>query len=127
MQLTSLFPHIKIFLSNACFVRIGFRAQSVDKSLRLVEWTVVDTAKVGRSLSLFARKRKTPAAAVDAMRLNYPQLNILFVEVEGFEAFMNVIANYVLRENKAGLALRVGMGAHIIVKIRVLLFNHLPL
>ena len=67
--------------------------------------------KAGRSLSLFTRKRKTPAAAVDAMRLNYPQLDILFVEVADFEAFMNVIATYVLRENKAGLAMRVGMGA----------------
>ena len=111
LQLTMRCPHFKLFLVHACFVRIGGRAQSVDKDLPLIEWSEEDVRKAGRSLSLFTRKRKTPAAAVDAMRLNYPQLDILFVEVVGFEAFMNVIATYVLRENKAGLAMRVGMGA----------------
>ena len=75
LQLTTRCPHIKIFLVHACFVRIRGSAHSVDKDLPLIEWSEEDVRKAGRSLSLFARKRKTPAAAVDAMRLNYPQLD----------------------------------------------------
>jgi len=49
--------------------------------------------------------------AVDEWRRHYTQLEVLFVEVEHFEEFMIVIATYVLKNNKAGMVMRVSLGA----------------
>ena len=59
----------------------------------------------------FIRKRKTGSAAVDAWKLNYPQLETLFDEVDGFEEFMLVIANNILRDNIFGMVGKVLLGA----------------
>jgi len=49
--------------------------------------------------------------AVDAWCRHYGQLEILFVEVEHFEEFMIVITTYILKNNKAGMVMRVSLGA----------------
>jgi len=67
--------------------------------------------RVGCSLSTFIRKRKTGAVAIDAWRLNYTQLDVLFKEVVGFEEFMVVIANNLMRDSIYGTVFRVTVGA----------------
>ena len=76
-----------------------------------MEWEEQHAVIVGRSLSTFVRSHTTPASAVDAWRRNYSQLEQLFIELVGFDTFMEVIAEYVLRNSKAGMALRVASGA----------------
>ena len=61
------------------------------------DWDGTDCRRVGCSLATFVRKRKTGGAAIDAWRLNYVQLKILFDEVVGFETFMLVFSNNKLR------------------------------
>jgi len=48
---------------------------------------------------------------MDAWRLYYIQLNILFDEVEGFSEFILILANNTLRDNKLGMVFRVCVGA----------------
>jgi len=50
---------------------------------------------------------QTNDAAVDAWRSNYPQLDILFDDVTGFNEFMLVIVSGLLRDNKYGMLFRV--------------------
>ena len=64
--------------------RFGFRVQHVDWTRIMTDWRDEDCRRVGSSLATFLRKRKTGDAAIDAWRLHYAQLNILFEEVEGF-------------------------------------------
>jgi len=66
---------------------------------------------VGRSLATFIRKRKTGEAAVFAWQLHYAHLNTLFREVAGFEEFMAVMSNNLLRDSIYGIVLRVSVGA----------------
>jgi len=53
----------------------------------------------------------TGRAAIEAWIKHYPQLNVLRDEVEGFEDFLIVIANNLLRDNKFGRMFRVATGA----------------
>ena len=62
-------------------------------------------------MAAFLRKRKTGEVAVSAWRLHYAQLNVLFEEVDGFEAFMLVLANNTLRDTIYGTVFRVAFGA----------------
>ena len=77
----------------------------------MVVWEEADAVKVRRLLSTFVRSTTTPSMAVGAWRSHYTQLEVLFVEVSGFEQFMIVIATYILKYNKAGMAMRVSLGA----------------
>jgi len=76
-----------------------------------MDWGDEECRLVGCSLSTFIRKRKTGAVAVDAWRLNYTQLDVLFKEVVGFEDFMVVIANNLMRDSIYGMLFRVTVGA----------------
>jgi len=76
-----------------------------------MDWGDGECRLVGCSLSTFIRKRKTGAVAIDAWRLNYTQLDVLFKEVVGFEEFMVVIANNLMRDSIYGTVLRVTVGA----------------
>ena len=67
--------------------------------------------RVGNSLAVFLRKRKTGDAALDAWRRHYVQLKMLFEDVEGFEEFMLVFANNLMRDSIYGTAWRVSTGA----------------
>ena len=87
------------------------RVREVDKKLSLTDWGDEECRLVGCSLSTFIRKRKTGAVAIDAWRLNYTQLDVLFKEVVGFEEFMVVIANNLMRDSIYGTVLRVTVGA----------------
>jgi len=49
--------------------------------------------------------------AVDAWKKQYVQLHHLFDEVVGFDDFIVVITNNLLRDNKFGMMFRVGIGA----------------
>ena len=62
-------------------------------------------------MAYFARKRKTGKVAVDAWKKNYAQLEELFVEVVGFEAFVVAIADELLVHSLYGTILRVITGA----------------
>jgi len=44
-------------------------------------------------------------------RANYQQVNALFDEVVGFDAFMLIFVNNLLRDNKYGMLFRVSCGA----------------
>jgi len=46
------------------------------------EWTETDSARVGKSLATFLRKRKTGSVALEAWKNNYVQLQILYEEVK---------------------------------------------
>jgi len=87
------------------------RVREVDKKLNLTDWGDEECRRVGCSLSTFIRKRKTGAVAIDAWRLNYTQLDVLFKEVVGFEEFIVVIANNLMRDSIYGMVLRVTVGA----------------
>jgi len=87
------------------------RVREVDKELNLTDWGDEECRRVGCSLSTFIRKRKTGAVAIDAWRLNYTQLDVLFKEVVGFEEFMVVIANNLMRDSIYGTVFRVTVGA----------------
>jgi len=104
-----LCPQFKSVLLNALVVRLGFQVAKFDKEM--IEWEEEDAVKVGRSLSTFVRTTTQPAMAVDAWCRHYGQLKILFVEIEHFEDFMIVIATYILKNNKAGMVMRVSIGA----------------
>jgi len=104
-------PLITIVLANAMEVRTGFRVQYVPKGTPLKYWTKKDARRVGRSMSTFVRQHTRTEMAVEVWKMNYPQLCLLFVEVDGFEGFMNIVAEYVLKHNKAGLLFRVSSGA----------------
>jgi len=109
--LLMLCPRLEIMLSFILTDRFGFRVKEVDSALKTSEWGEEECKRVGRSLSTFLRRRNTGDVAVAAWRLNYPALNILFEEVEGFEAFMLVIANNLLRDSIYGMVMRVTVGA----------------
>jgi len=81
------------------FTRFALGAvQKVDWTTDMADWGDEDCKRVGSSLATFIRKRKTGEAAIDAWRLHYPQLNILFNDIEGFLDFVLVISNNTLRD-----------------------------
>jgi len=104
-------PGFVTILSFILENKFGFRVREVDNKLNLTDWGDEECRRVGCSLSTFIRKRKTGAVAIDAWRLNYTQLDVLFKEVVGFEEFMVVIANNTLRDSMYGTVLRVTVGA----------------
>jgi len=57
------------------------------------------------------RQSKSAKGALDAWIKHYPQLGVLFEEVDGFHEFISVIANNSLRDNRMGMAFRVSVGA----------------
>ena len=102
------FVTILSFILENRFHRV---VREVDKELNLTDWGDEECRRVGCSLSTFIRKRKTGAVAIDAWRLNYIQLDVLFKEVVGFEEFMVVIANNLMRDSIYGMVFRVTVGA----------------
>jgi len=106
-------PTIEIILANAIVVRIGIRVGAVG-DLPMLNWEEEHAVKVRRSMSTFVRSHTTPASAVAAWRLNYSPLEQLFVEIIGFGAYVEVIAEFVLRHSKSEVVLRVGSGAFLL-------------
>jgi len=104
-------PRFAVILNFILENKVGFRVKDVDWTSKMTEWGEEECKIVGRSLATLIRKRKTGQTAVDAWRLHYMQLKVLFEEVEGFEHFMLVIANNLLRDSIYGMVLRVSVGA----------------
>jgi len=104
-------PRLEIILSFILADRFGFRVKEVDRALKITEWGEEECKRVGCSLATFLRKRKTGEYALNGWRLHYEELNVLFEEVVGFEEFMLVIADNLLRDSIYGTIMRVSVGA----------------
>ena len=102
------FIHILRFILENKF---SFRVRDVDWTKKMTDWGEEECKIVGRSLAAFIIGATAGEHAVDAWRRHYVQLKILFEEVEGFEEFMLVIANNLLRDSIYGMVLRVSIGA----------------
>jgi len=104
-------PRIREILSHILEDKFGWRVHKVDWTSEMADWGLEECRRVGCSLATFLRKRKTGEHAIDAWRLHYVQLDVLFKEVVGFEEFMLVIANNTLRDSIYGMVYRVTVGA----------------
>jgi len=104
-------PKFLEILSHILEDKFGWRIQKVDWTSEMKDWGLEECRRVGCSLATFLRKRKTGEHAIDAWRLHYAQLDVLFKEIDGFEEFMLVIANNTLRDSIYGMIFRVSVGA----------------
>ena len=104
-----LFPKFDLMLAHMLVLRLGWQVNKVES--KISELSVEDCRQVGRSMATFMREFQQGETAIEAWRLNYQQINILFDQVEGFDSFMLIIANNILRDNKFGMMFRVAVGA----------------
>jgi len=104
-------PRFNEILSIILEGKFAFRVQQVDRAIDMKSWGDEECKRVGGSLALFLRKRKTGDTAIDAWRRNYSQLKLLFDEVEGFKDFMLAIAGGMMRDSIYGVVYRVTVGA----------------
>ena len=75
------------------------------------EWTPEDCEHCGHSLKIFVITHTQPTAAVEAWRHQYsPQLDTLF-KIEGFQKFMETVAEHILLHSKVGVGMRFAAGA----------------
>ena len=81
-QLLERCPSFPLILAHILLNKMGFRAQEVSWTSEMTDWEENACKRVGLSLALFLRKRKTGEVALGAWRSNYPQLEALF-ELEG--------------------------------------------
>ena len=91
-------PSFNILLSHVMVNKFGVSVKSVRHAIKIGNWNEREAMRVGSSLAVFLRKRKTGDAALDAWRRHYVQLKKLFDEAEGCEEFMLVFANNLLRD-----------------------------
>ena len=91
-----------MLLAHMLVLHLGASVKNVSWTSDMKDWNETDYCNVGRSMAIFMRTFQTAESAVDAWIKNYPQLSILADEVEGFAAFMFVIASGLLRDNKFG-------------------------
>ena len=91
-------PPFNILMSHVMVNKFGVSVKSVRHTSKIGNWSEREAMRVGSSLAVFLRKRKTGDAALDAWRLHYVQLKKLFDEAEGCEEFMLVFANNLLRD-----------------------------
>ena len=91
-------PLFNVMMSHIMVNKIVASVESVPHTTKIGDFDEREAMKVGGSLAVFLRKRKTGDAALDAWRRHFVQLKMLFVEVEGFEEFMLVFANNLLRD-----------------------------
>ena len=106
-----LCPSLGIIIAHMLVLRFGFTVKDIDFTSKMTEWGDEDCRRVGASISTIMRFVQTGQTAIDAWRLQYPQLNDLFTKNEGFSSFMLVIANNLLRDSKYGMIFRVSTGA----------------
>jgi len=104
-------PGLDVVLSFILANKFSFRVKNIDRKSKMTEWGEEECKRVGCSLATFLRKRKTGEVALDAWRLHFTQLDVLFEKVQGFEDFMNIIANNTLRDSIYGMVMRVSVGA----------------
>ena len=103
-------PNLPLILAHMLVLHLGWQVKDIDFTSSMSEWNDDDCRYVGRSMATFMRTFQQGNTALDAWRRQYPQLNNLF-DLEGIDAFMLVIANNLLRDNKYGMVFRVATGA----------------
>ena len=91
-------PTFDVMLSHIMENKFGFSVRSIPHNRKIGDWNEEDAMHVGVSLATFIRKRKTGDSGLDAWRRHYSQVNELFDSVGGFEDFMLVFANNLLRD-----------------------------
>jgi len=106
-----LCPKFDVVLAHMFVFRLGVKVEDVDWTSDMKDWDEEDCRRVGRSMATIMRMVQTGLMAVDAWKKHYVQLHHLFDEVVGFEDFIVVITNNLLRDNKFGMMFRVGIGA----------------
>ena len=84
-QLLDRAPNIEILIANVLIFRVGWRVLDVDWRVDVRDWSEEDARRVGYSFSGFMQATRTGNELLDAWRLHYPALNVLFDEVEGFD------------------------------------------
>ena len=104
-------PMFSCVISEMFVNKLRFSAKEVDYRLKTEDWGVEECRKVGMSMSPYLKDTQTGEAALHGWKLNYPQIETLFDEIEGFEAFMLVITNNLLRDSNYGMVFRVATGA----------------
>ena len=104
-------PRFREILSHILEDKFGWRVQKVDWTSEMTDWGLEECRRVGCSLATLLRKRKTGVVALDAWRVQYSQLDVLFKEIVGFEEFMLFISNNTLRDSIYGTVFRVSVGA----------------
>ena len=97
-HINKICPSFNILMSHIMVNKLGVSVKSVRHTVKIGDWDEREATRVGSSLAVFLRKRKTGDAALDAWRRHYVQLEKSFDEVEGFEEFMLVFANNLLRD-----------------------------
>jgi len=100
-------PHFVEMLAHMHVLRFGIIVLEVSWIKEMQNWDAEDNRRVGRAMAPIMRMVQTSDATVDAWRSNYPQLDLLFDEVDGFNEFMLVIVSGLLRDNKFGMLFRV--------------------
>jgi len=95
-------PVFETILAHILLNKLAFRARDIDFTSEMVGWGDEESKRMGRSFANFLRQRKTEETAVDAWRRHYPQLEVLFEEVVGFEVFMVTLANSLLKDSIYG-------------------------
>jgi len=79
--LLELCPGLPTIISHMLILRLGFRVGSVDWTLDMKDWSEQDCKNVGRSMATFLRYVQSGEEVIEAWKLNYPQLLVLFNEV----------------------------------------------
>ena len=104
-------PMFSSIVAEMLVNKLRFSAKEVDFQSKTEDWGVKECRKVGMSMSPYLKDTQTGEAALHGWSLNYPQIETLFDETDGFEAFMLVITNNLLRDSNYGMVFRVAIGA----------------
>ena len=100
---------IKNIVSHILTNNFGWSVKSVDTTIPMSNFTEEDCQRISTALAFFLRKRKTAEVALEAWKLNYPQLKELS-DVDFFDSFMLVIAQNLVRDSMWGVVYRVSVG-----------------
>jgi len=108
-------PTFKTILAHILLNKRGFRAREIDWTSEMVDWGEEETKRVGQSFVFFLRKRKAGEAAVGAWRKKYAQLETLFKEVIGFEEFVVMLANNLMKDTAPHTRCRCYLAQHKVI------------
>ena len=103
-------PNFPLILSFMITNKLYLLAPEVPWTLPMKDWSLKHCRGVGKSMSAFLIDARTAHVALSAWRLHYCQIEHLFF-IEGFENFMLVIVNNLLRDHAYGMVFRVSIGA----------------
>ena len=104
-------PRFSSVIAEMLVNKLRFSAKEVGYQSKTEDWGEEECRKVGMSMSPYLKDTQTGEAALHGWTLNYPQIEALVDDIEGFEAFMLVMTNNLLRDSNYGMVLRVATGA----------------